>query len=158
MSVIFGINAQTEEKKNISGSYEFEKVVVSAVDYQSKSPVFSKTITDSLQLAAEDLFFPLPIVVFKTAELLNGNVVECVLLNNGRHYLIEGERLVDRMSESFPDRRQDMFNNDDFILHSMKINESGNEIVITFDDYIYGCTAFPNQTLRGKYEISMLKK
>jgi hypothetical protein len=158
MSFISGINAQTGEEKNISGLYEFEKAVISAVDYRSKSPVFSKTITDSVQLAAEDLFFPLPIVIFKTAELSNGNIVECVLLNNGKHYLIEDKKLVDRMSEPFPDGQQDMFDNDDFMLPPMKINESGNKIVITFDNYIYGNTAFPNQTLRGKYEITMLKK
>jgi hypothetical protein len=155
-----GVHAQ-QDGNGINGVYTFLHATVSAVDNQTGAPVYSQEITDSTQLVTEEFFFPIPIAVFQTVEISNGQIISCTLLNNGKQYVIEDNRLLGSMKEEENNDGDglpaDEFEND-YVLNPMEVSASGNRIFITVGGYIYGSSAFPTQTLRGKYTVTMQKR
>ena len=159
ISILINIQAQRNDN-GINGTFTFRNATVSAVNYQSGAQVYSQEINDSAQLATQEFFFPIPIPIFKTAEINNGQIVSCTLLNNGKQYIIEDSRLLsidskeENRDNSLP---KDEFT-EDYVLNPTSISAHGNEVTVTVDGYIYGSSAFPGQTLRGKYTVMMQKQ
>jgi len=160
------INAAAQQSE-INGVYVFESAAVSAVDNSTGAPIFSYDIVDSTQLATPQFLFPVPVAVFKTAEIGGGQVVACVMLNNGKQYFIADNRFIaanrDReiSNDFFDGGGNDNFNGDEFehsFIPSLTVTQNGNEVLITVGDYVYGSSDYPTQVLRAKYTVRMKKQ
>ncbi|MCL1867865.1 MAG: hypothetical protein FWF72_02795 [Paludibacter sp.] len=161
------INAQAQQSW-INGVYTFESAVVEAVDNSTGAQIFLYNITDSTQLAMPPFLFPVPVAVFKTAEIGGGQVVSCVMLSNGKQYFIANNRFIaaDRErkinDDFFTDNVNDNFDGDEFeysfIPSPITVAQNGDDILITIGSYVYGSSDYPTQVLRGKYTIKMKKQ
>lgn len=155
--IIACANVFSQNSQNISGEYEFSQVVITAKDFRSKAPVFTKVFTDSLQVMTQNWDSPLQ-PVFSKVTIADGNIIEFTLLNNGHTYLITRENFLekrDRENEA-PDENDEFSNG--YYFPRYTILEQGNSITITFDKIIYGSSNYPNQTLEGVYEMILVKQ
>lgn len=150
-------NVFSQNSQNIFGEYKFSQVVITAKDFRSKAPVFTKTFTDSLQVMTQNWDFP-PQAVFSKVTIASGQIVEFTLLNNGYTYMITGENTLEkRDAENEASDEKDEFSND-YYFPKYTILEQGNSITIAFDKIIYGSSNYPNQTLEGVYEMILVKQ
>ncbi len=155
--IIACANVFSQNSQNISGEYKFSQVVITAKDFRSKAPVFTKVFTDSLQVITQNWDFP-PQPVFSKATIANGQIVEFTLLNNGYTYMITGENTLEKRDaeNEVPDKK-DQFS-DNYFFPKYTILEQGNSITIVFNKTIYGTSNYPNQTLEGVYEMILIKQ
>ncbi len=155
--IIACANVFSQNSQNISGEYKFSQAVITAKDFRSKAPVFTKVFTDSLQVITQNWDFP-PQPVFSKATIANGQIVEFTLLNNGHVYVITGENLLEKKDKEnkAPDEKDEFSN--DYYFPKYTILEQGNSITIAFDKIIYGSSNYPNQTLEGIYEMILVKQ
>ncbi len=155
--IIACANVFSQNSQNISGEYKFSQVVMTAKDFRSKAPVFTKVFTDSLQAMTQNWDFPLQ-PVFSKASIASGQIIEFTLLNNGHTYVITGENLLEKKDKEnkTPDENDEFSN--DYYFPKYTILEQGNSITIAFDKIIYGSSNYPNQTLEGVYEMILVKQ
>lgn len=154
------VNISSQTLQSISGEYRFSQVTITAKDYHSKTPVFTKVFTDSIQAMTQNWDFPLQ-PVFSKVTIASGNIVEFTLLNNGHTYVITGENLLEKRDKDKRDNgagdENDEFSNN-YYFPKYTILEQGNSIRIAFDKIIYGSSNYPNQTLEGVYEMILVKQ
>ena len=155
--IIACVNVFSQNSQNIFGEYKFSQVVMTAKDFRSKAPVFTKVFTDSLQAMTQNWDFPLQ-PVFSKVTIASGQIVEFTLLNNGHVYVITGENLLEKKDKEnkAPDEKDEFSN--DYYFPKYTILEQGNSITIAFDKIIYGSSNYPNQTLEGIYEMILVKQ
>ncbi|WP_044215336.1 hypothetical protein [Dysgonomonas gadei] len=155
--IIACANVFSQNSQNISGEYKFSQAVITAKDFRSKAPVFTKVFTDSLQVITQNWDFP-PQPVFSKATIANGQITEFTLLNNGYTYMITGENTLEKRDaeNEVPDKK-DQFS-DNYFFPKYTILEQGNSITIVFNKTIYGTSNYPNQTLEGVYEMILIKQ
>lgn len=151
-------NVFSQNSQNISGEYKFSQVVITAKDFRSKAPVYSKVFTDSLQIMTQNWDFPLQ-PVFSAVIIASGQIVEFTLLNNGCTYVITGENLLKKKTRGGdgPGDENDEFSNG-YYFPKYTILEQEDSITIVFDKIIYGSSNYPNQTLEGVYEMILVKQ
>jgi len=151
-------NVFSQNLQNIFGEYKFSQVVITAKNFRSKAPVFTRVFTDSVQIMTQDWDFPLQ-PVFSKVTIASGNIAEFTLLNNGYTYVINRENLLekrDKRDNRFGDENDEFSN--DYYFPRYTILEQGNSITIAFDKIIYGSSNYPNQTLEGVYEMILVKQ
>jgi hypothetical protein len=148
-----GTYAQGSE--HISGEYTFSQAVITANDFYSKTRVFTRTFTDSVQVMTKEWDSPLQ-PVFSTAIIHNGRVVECTLFIREGLYGITDEGFLVNRTEERPADGNDAFVHERIPFYT--IAEEGNTVRITFGKTVYGSSNYPNQTLEGVCEVIMVKQ
>jgi len=148
-------NVLSQNSQNIFGEYKFSQVVITAKDFRSKAPVFTRVFTDSLQVMTQNWDFPLQ-PVFSKVTIASGNIAEFTLLNNGHTYVINGENLLEKRDNRSGDENDEFSNGYHFLGYT--ILEQGNTITIAFDKIIYGSSNYPDRTLEGVYEMILVKQ
>ena len=142
--------------------YHLDKVVLTVNSYASKTPLFVKSLNDSVQIVSTEWDFPV-LPVFKSVALSSGDRISWVeLLNDGKRYDLDMEENILRLSEISPQKEEteakpvkESING--FQLPGYTVRQSGNQLTVTFDQIIYGSSNYPGQTLEGKCEMIYVK-
>lgn len=147
-------------------TFRLDKVVLTVHSYDSKAPVFVRSLNDSVQIVSYDWDFPV-LPVFKSVTLADDRINLGELLLDGNKYKIDPKDNTLMLTEILPEKEEtagspqedtkviETYNG--YQLPPYTIQQSGNQLTITFDDIIYGSSNYPTQTLEGKCEMIYVK-
>lgn len=147
-------------------TYRLEKVELTVWDYKSKSPVFVKSLNDSLQVVTSEWDFPV-LPVFSLVDFTEDSINWVKLLGDDNKYIVDSEENIlllseiqdpqKNIAETSPEEEKvpETFNGFQFPPYT--VQQSGNRLKIIFDNVIYGSSNYPRQTLEGKCEMIYVK-
>ncbi|MBF0575555.1 hypothetical protein [Dysgonomonas sp. GY617] len=137
-------------------SYRLNKVVLTAVDNRSRSPIFTKTLSDSLQIVSTSWDFPY-IPIAETFSFSGGRIKEVKILNDTSAYYLNLEDNTLLIVSAISSQADSTLFSVKEQLPAYTIRESGNQLTVSFDGIVYGHSGYPGRTLLGKCEMIYIK-
>lgn len=146
-------------------SFRIDKVVLTVNNYTSKTPLFVKSLNDSVQIVSTEWNFPV-LPVFKAVTLEGDKIASVDLLEDGNRYRLDDENTLvlteilspkEGVAEVWEGNKAVIESASGFQLPGYTIKQSANQLTIVFDHIIYGSSNYPGQTLEGKCEMMYVK-